>query len=182
MIDLKSIKVMIMSTGKLTKCQIDCKENLKSPKSQSKVLKLSSECTIPPDANNPTICSLHGHISKCQGSVNVGSDNYRRASTKQANFTIKECAETLNNSDIIAMLAFGDMHCQDLIYHTSCHIALMNEANAFQKKKQADLNAKEQSLEYLNQHVESIVLSEIVIEIEERVVFQTKAMHLQTCL
>ena len=128
--------------------------------------------------NNPIISSLYGHISKCPGSVTVGSDNYRRASTKQVNFTIKECAETLNNSDVIAKLAFGDMHCQDVIYHTSCHTALINEANAFQKKKQADLNAKEQSLEYLNQHVESIALSEIVIEIEEEGNFSDKGYAL----
>ena len=34
------------------------------------------------------------------------------------------------------------------------------------KNKQAGINAKEKSLEYLNQHTESIALSEKVIDIE----------------
>ena len=38
--------------------------------------------------------------------------------------------------------------------------------NICEKNKQAGINAKEQSLEYLNQHAESIALIEIVIEIK----------------
>ena len=58
------------------------------------------------------------------------------------------------------------MHSQNAIYNASCHKTLRNEASVCEKNKQAGINAKEQSLEYLNQHAESIALSEIVIEIE----------------
>ena len=71
------------------------------------------------------------------------------------------------SSDLISKLSFGDMHAQDDIYHARCHTALRNKANICEKKKKAELNAKELSLEYLNQHAESIALSEIVIDIEE---------------
>ena len=74
--------------------------------------------------------------------------------------------QILRNSDLIAKLAFADMHSDNAIYHASCHKTLRNEASVCEKNKQAGINVKEQCLEYLNQYAESIALSEVVIEIE----------------
>ena len=86
--------------------------------------------------------------------------------------------QILKKIDLIAKLAFGDMHSQSAIYHASCHTALRNEVNICEKNKQAGINAKEQSLEYLNQHAESIALSEIVIEIKGEENFTDKIFAL----
>ena len=153
---------------------INWEGNSESPKTRSKVIKISTECTNPSGANDQTICFFYGHVSKCPGIVNETSADYRRASTSKINDTIKDYAKSLNDSDLLAKLAFGDMHCHDAIYHASCHTALRNESNKSKKKKQAELNAKEQSLDYLNQNAESIALSEIVIKIEEEGNFSDK--------
>ena len=122
-------------------------------------MKIDNVCTISPEEKGPIICFFYGHIPNCPGVVIEGSDDYRKARTFKVHETVQKCAETLDYSDLIAKLSFGDMHAQDAIYHVSCHTALRNEANICEKKKQAELNAKEQNLDYLNHHAESIALS-----------------------
>ena len=73
----------------------------------------------------------------------------------------------MEDSDLIAKLSFGDMHAQDAVYHASCHTKLRTDASLSEKRKQIERNAKEQNLNYLNKHAESIALSEIVIDIED---------------
>ena len=97
---------------------------LERPKTRSKVMKIDFECTSPPEEKEQTLCFFYGHIPNCPGVVIVGSEEYRRACTSKVHTTVQKCAEILKNSDLIAKLAFGDMHSQDAIYHASCHTAL----------------------------------------------------------
>ena len=43
--------------------------------------------------------------------------------------------QILKKIDLIAKLAFGDMHSQSAIYHASCHTALRNEKNICEQNK-----------------------------------------------
>ena len=68
----------------------------------------------------------------------VGSPDYRKASTFKVHETIQKCAETLDYTDLIAKLSFGDMHAQDAVYHASCHTKLRTDASLCEKRKQIE--------------------------------------------
>ena len=84
------------------------------------------------------ICFFYGHISNCPGVVIVGSLDYRKASLFKVHETIQKCAKTLDYSDLIAKLSFGDMHAQDAVYHASCHTKLRTDASLCEKRKQIE--------------------------------------------
>ena len=77
---------------------------------------------------------FYGYISNCPGVVIVGSPDYRKASTFKVHETIQKCAKTLDYSDLIAKLSFGDMHAQDAVYHASCHTKLRTDASLCEKE------------------------------------------------
>ena len=55
----------------------------------------------------------------------VGGDKLHRASTTNIDKRVRECAEKLCDTSLLAKLAMADLHALDAYYHRSCLLALI---------------------------------------------------------
>ena len=90
------------------------------------------------------------------------SQDLRQAMTMQLDKRLNECARTLNDGKLLALLSGGDAVAQELRYHCSCLTALYNRERAFLLKQRDQENDTDAEKEMIPQ-----VFSELLVYLIE---------------
>ncbi len=83
----------------------------------------------------------------CEQAVYSENEDYRKARTvghEGLDGTVRNCAEDIGDSVLLAKLALGDMHALDAVYHKNCLSALITKANRSRQEK--DKTLEEQAI------------------------------------
>lgn len=107
--------------------------------------------------------SQQPHAPECFLCDATGS-TVREAMTMKLNKRLNECAKTLNDGRLIAILSAGDAVAQELKYHPACLAALYNRERSLLKSREYEKNSQQRT----KKEAYPIAFSELVAYITEQ--------------
>lgn len=96
----------------------------------------------------------------------AGAEGLHLALTFDINYRVRECAQKLNDPDLLARLSGGDMVALEAKYHTTCLIKLCRKAQSVEAERENDSTTEK--------NLHAIALAELVSHIES---FRDDTVH-----